>query len=140
MINEVEISNSQGSAAPKAEEFFERALFQDVLEMKSIKEVSDATALQHQQLRDDVYDCLFKFFQKTRGVNSGETAGQNEMFSVFELFFKNYYQHFRLAMEGLITEHSPVQVAYALGMKSERLIKMLDQFIKEVETELGQKQ
>jgi hypothetical protein len=139
MINEAEIVNSQGSAAPKAEEFFERALFQDVLEMKSIKEVSDATALQPQQLRDDVYDCLFKFFQKTRGVNSGE-SGQNEMFAVFELFFKNYYQHFRLAMEGLITEHSPVQVAYALGMKSDRLIKMLDQFIKEVETELGQRQ
>lgn len=117
------------------EEFFERALFEDVLEMKSLRKISESTEIELPELQDQVYQCLFKLYQKNRGV---ENPDKNEVFGIFELFFKNYYQHFRIAMERLITEGSPVKVAYFLGKSSDRIISLLDQAIQEIETEMAQ--
>ncbi len=119
------------------EEFFERALFQDILEMKSVQQVSDATAVNAQKIRDQVYTSLFELFQHCRGLNTESPQAAAEIFSVFELFLKNYYQHFRSAMETLIAEKSPVRVAYLLGKKSDRLNQMIDELIQEIQTELA---
>ncbi|HBE80052.1 MAG TPA: hypothetical protein DDW65_20065, partial [Firmicutes bacterium] len=93
------------------EEFFEGELFQDVLELKSLKKVAETTAVDISKLQDQVYQMLFSLYQQTRGIEPDQSSGKDEVFAIFELFFKNYYQHFRLAMEGLIAEHSPIKVA-----------------------------
>ena len=117
------------------EEFFERSLFDDVLEMKSLKQVSETTATDLGRLQDQVYQNLFKLFQKTRGLTTPDSS-QDEAFGIFELFFKNYYQHFRLAMESLLETKSPVTVAYFLGKNTDKMISILDQVVKEIEKEL----
>lgn len=120
------------------EEFFERALFQDVLEMKSIRMLSEATANEFGKLQDQVYRNLFDFYQKVRGINVTEQTETDEVFVVFELFFKHYYQSFRKAMEELITSSkSPVKIAYILGHKAEKMVASLNSIVKEIESELN---
>jgi hypothetical protein len=119
------------------EEFFEGELFQDVLELKSLKKVAENTAVDISKLQDQVYQMLFSLYQQTRGIEPDQSSGKDEVFAIFELFFKNYYQHFRLAMEGLIAEHSPIKVAYFLGKNTDKVTAMLDQFIKELEHEVA---
>lgn len=116
------------------EEFFERELFEDILEMRSLKKVSEVTAIEFSKLQDQVYQCLYQLYQKNRGLIPPE---KNEVFGIFELFFKNYYQHFRTSMEGLISRCSPVKVAYFLGKSSDKILEMLDQTILEIEKELA---
>jgi len=119
------------------EEFFERALFQDVLEMKSVRMLSEATATEFGKLQDQVYRNLFNFFQKIRGITVNEDSETDEVFTVFELFFKQYYQSFRKAMENLIaSSKSPVKIAYVLGQKTDQMIAALDLVVKEIEKEL----
>lgn len=116
------------------EEFFERDLFEDILGMKSLRKVSEVSTVELTKLQNQVYQCLFELYQKSRGVN---LADNNEVFGIFELFFKNYYQHFRTAMEGLITNSSPVKVAYFLGKSSDKMLTLLDQVVGEIEKELA---
>lgn len=116
------------------EEFFERELFEDILEMRSLRKVSEVTAIEFSKLQDQVYQCLYQLFQKNRGIVSPE---KNEVFGVFELFFKNYYQHFRTSMEELFSRCPPVKVAYFLGKNSDKILKTLDQTILEIEKELA---
>jgi hypothetical protein len=118
------------------EEFFERTLFQDVLEMKSLKKVSEVTATGIEKLQDQAYQCLFSLYQKARGVDVAENQAKDEIFTVFEMFFKSFYQYFRLNMETLIATGSPIKIAYILGKKSDLIISMLDQFVKEIEKEI----
>lgn len=120
------------------EEFFERTLFQDVLEMKSIRMISEATATEFGKLQDQVYRNIFNLYQKVRGVAAPEEAENDEVFVVFELFFKHYYQNFRKAMENLIAaSKSPVKIAYVLGQKTDQMITALDSVVKEIEKELN---
>lgn len=116
------------------EEFFERELFEDILEMRSLRKVSEVTAIEFSKLQDQVYQCLYQLYQTNRGLIPPE---KNEVFGIFELFFKNYYQHFRTSMEGLISRCSPVKVAYFLGKSSDKILEMLDQTILEIEKELA---
>jgi hypothetical protein len=118
------------------EEFFERDLFQDVLELKSLKKVAETTTVDINKLQDQVYQTLFGLYQQTMGNKTSESTGQNEVFTIFELFFKNYYQHFRQAMEIIIANQSPIKVAYFLGKNSDKITLMLDQFINELEHEV----
>lgn len=120
------------------EEFFERTLFQDVLEMKSVRMVSEATGAEFGKLQDQVYRNIFNLYQKVRGITVPEEAETDEIFIVFELFFKHYYQNFRKAMENLIAaSKSPVKIAYVLGQKTDQMIVALDSVIKEIEKELN---
>lgn len=120
------------------EEFFERTLFQDVLEMKSIRMISEATATEFGKLQDQVYRNIFNLYQKARGVTVPEEAENDEVFVVFEMFFKHYYQNFRKAMENLIAaSKSPVKIAYVLGQKTDQMITALDSVVKEIEKELN---
>jgi hypothetical protein len=119
------------------EEFFERELFQDVLELKSLKKVSETTAIDINKLQDQVYQTLFSLYQQTRGINPTVSSEKDEVIAIFELFFKNYYQHFRMAMETMIANHAPIKVAYFLGKNSDKVTAMLDQFIKELEHEVA---
>jgi len=119
------------------EGFFERELFQDVLELKSLKKVAETTATDLDKLQDQVYQTLFNLYQQTRGVKVDNTPEQDEVFTIFELFFKNYYQYFRQAMEKLITSQSPIKIAYFLGKNSNKITSMLDQFIKDLEHEVA---
>lgn len=120
------------------EEFFERTLFQDVLEMKSIRMISEATATEFGKLQDQVYHTIFNLFQKARGIAVPEETENDEVFAVFELFFKHYYQNFRKAMETLIAaSKSPVKIAYVLGQKTDQMITALDSVVKEIEKELN---
>lgn len=116
------------------EEFFERELFEDILEMRSLRKISEVTSIEFSKLQDQVYQCLYQLFQKNRGIVSPE---KNEVFGVFELFFKNYYQHFRTSMEELFSRCPPVKVAYFLGKNSDKILKTLDQTILEIEKELA---
>ncbi len=118
------------------EEFFERDLFQDVLELKSLKKVAETTAIDVNKLQDQVYQALFTLYQKTRGLNA-PNPGQDDIFPIFELFFKNYYQYFREAMESLLKTQSPVKIAYYLGKNSDKVSAMFDQFIKELQHEVA---
>jgi hypothetical protein len=119
------------------EEFFERTLFQDVLEMKSVRMLSEATGTEFGKLQDQVYRNIFTFYQKVRGINVPEENETDEVFAVFELFFKNYYQKFRKAMEELIaTSKSPIKIAYILGQKADKMMTVLDSVAKEIESEL----
>ncbi len=119
------------------EEFFEKSLFQDVLEMKSVKKVAESTAIDLGELQDQVYQNLFKLFQQNRGISEPENSEKDEVFAIFELFFKNYYQHFRIAMEALIISKSPIKVAYFLGKNADKITAMLDQFIGDLENEIA---
>jgi len=121
-------------SAVDEEEFFERDLFEDILEMKSLRKVSEVTTVELTKLQNQVYQCLFELYQKNRGVNLSDN---NEVFGIFEIFFKNFYQHFRTAMEGLITNSSPVKVAYFLGKSSDKMLMLLDQVVREIEKELA---
>lgn len=141
--NDVSLSISEPENVPitntiiDEEDFFERALFQDVVEMKSVRMLSEATATEFGKLQDQVYRNLFTLYQKVRGITVTEQTETDEVFVVFELFFKNYYQNFRKAMEELITSSkSPVKIAYILGHKAEKMIASLDSVIKEIESEL----
>ena len=117
------------------EEFFERTLFQDVLEMKSVRMISEATATEFGKLQDQVYRNIFNLYQKVRGVTVSEEPETDE---VFGLFFKHYYQNFRKAMETLIAaSKSPVKIAYVLGQKTDQMITALDSVVKEIEKELN---
>lgn len=116
------------------EEFFERELFEDILEMRSLRKVSEVTAIEFSKLQDQVYQCLYQLYQKNRGLIPPE---KNEVFGIFELFIKNYYQHFRTSMEGLISRCSPVKVAYFLGKSTDKILEKLDQTIQEIEKELA---
>ncbi|NLW47181.1 MAG: hypothetical protein GXY86_07585 [Firmicutes bacterium] len=120
------------------EEFFERTLFQDVLEMKSVRMLSEATGGEFGKLQDQVYRKLFNLYQEVRGVTVIEENETDEVFAVFELFFKNYYQRFRKAMEELIAaSKSPVKIAYVLGQKADKIMAVLDSVAKEIESELN---
>lgn len=117
------------------EEFFERTLFQDVLEMKSVRMISEATATEFGKLQDQVYRNIFNLYQKVRGVTVSEEPEADE---VFELFFKHYYQNFRKAMENLIaTSKSPLKIAYILGQKADKMMATLDLVVKEIEAEIS---
>lgn len=116
------------------EEFFERELFEDILEMRSLRKVSEVTSIEFSKLQDQVYQCLYQLYQKNRGLIPPE---KNEVFGIFELFFKSYYQHFRTSMEGLISRCSPVKVAYFLGKSTDKILEKLDQTIQEIEKELA---
>ncbi|MGE5583828.1 MAG: hypothetical protein ACM3X9_15025 [Bacillota bacterium] len=119
-----------------SEEFFERELFQDVLEMKALKKVAENIAIDINKLQDQVYQQLFQIFQEARGIKNG-TAEKDDVFTVFELFFKNYYQHFRGSMEKLLATKSPVKVAYFLGKNADKITAMLDQMISDLEHEVA---
>jgi hypothetical protein len=119
------------------EEFFERELFQDVLELRSLKKVAETTEIDINKLQDQVYQALFDLYQKSRGIKAESVSGQDEAFMIFELFFKNYYQHFRQAMESLVATQSPIKLAYFLGKNCDKITAMLDQFIKELEHEVA---
>ncbi|HOP75807.1 MAG TPA: hypothetical protein PLC07_12280 [Bacillota bacterium] len=119
------------------EEFFEDALFQDILGMKSIPQVAEKTAYDLKELQDDVYQALFALFQKTRGIATPSSTGSDDIFLIFETLFKGFYQHFRQAMEAISQDQPPVKVAYVLGKNSDKLLKMLDQFIQEINKELS---
>jgi len=117
------------------EEFFERTLFQDVLEMKSVRMISEATATEFGKLQDQVYRNIFNLYQKVRGVTVSEEPETDE---VFGLFFKHYYQNFRKAMENLIaTSKSPLKIAYILGQKADKMMATLDLLVKEIEAEIS---
>lgn len=119
------------------EEFFERALFQDILEMKSLKQVSEATDTRVEKLQDQAYQSLFSLYQRVRGQESIDRVGdKDEIFGVFELFFKNFYQQFRQTMEELVANRSSVKIAYILGKRSDLIINMLDHLVKEIEKDL----
>jgi hypothetical protein len=136
-LNETE-DNVVSKTIIDEEEFFERTLFQDVLEMKSIRMISEATATEFGKLQDQVYRNLFNLYQKVRGVSTPEEAETDEVFAVFELFFKQYYQNFRNAMENLMAaSKSPVKIAYVLGQKTDQMIAALDSMVKEIEKELN---
>lgn len=136
-LNETE-DNVVSKTIIDEEEFFERTLFQDVLEMKSIRMISEATATEFGKLQDQVYRNLFNLYQKVRGVSTPEEAETDEVFAVFELFFKQYYQNFRNAMENLMSaSKSPVKIAYVLGQKTDQMIAALDSMVKEIEKELN---
>jgi hypothetical protein len=141
MIDRLESDVSAGQDFEKTiideEEFFERELFQDVLELKSLKKVAEKTAVDINKLQDQVYQTLFGLYQQTRGIKIDGGSERDEAFTIFELFFKNYYQHFRQAVEGLIANQSPIKVAYLLGKNSDKVTAMLDQFIKELEHEVA---
>lgn len=144
MSSETNFSFSEPENAPIAktivdeEEFFERALFQDVLEMKSVRMLSEATSTEFGKLQDQIYRNLFNFYQKIRGITVNEASETDEVFAVFELFFKQYYQSFRKAMESLIaSSKSPVKIAYVLGQKTDQMITALDSVVKEIEKELN---
>ena len=128
-------SNVIEKAVIDEEEFFERALFDDVLEMNSLKQVSDTTAGDLKLLQEKTYRCLFDLYQKERGITTTGSE-KDEVFGIFEIFFRNYYQHFRSAMEELIKARSPIKVAYFLGKNSDKMQEMLTQVIKEIEKEL----
>ncbi len=141
--SETNLSFNQPENTPTAktlvdeEEFFERALFQDVLEMKSVRMLSEDTAIEFGKVQDQVYRNLFNLYQKIRGVTVSEESEADEVFVVFELFFKRYYQSFRKAMENLIaSSKSPVKIAYVLGQKTDQMITALDSVVKEIEKEL----
>jgi hypothetical protein len=119
------------------EEFFERELFQDVLELKSLKKVAETTAVDVNKLQDQVYQTLFNLYQQTRGINVSSPSQQDEIFPIFELFFKNYYQYFREAMDSLLKTQSPIKIAYFLGKNSDKVSAMFDQFIKELQHEVA---
>ncbi len=120
------------------EEFFERTLFQDVLAMKSVRMVSETTGTEFGKLQDRVYRNIFNLYQKTRGLTVSEEQETDEVFVVFELFFKHYYQNFRKAMENLISaSKSPVKIAYVLGQKTDQMIAALDTVVQEIEKELN---
>ncbi len=142
--NETTLSVSEQENTPVSktiideEEFFERTLFQDVLEMKSIRMLSEATTTEFGKLQDQVYHNLFNLYQKVRGITVTEETEIDEVFVVFELFFKHYYQNFRKAMEELIaSSKSPVKIAYILGQKADKMIATLDSVVKEIESELS---
>ncbi len=116
------------------EEFFARELFEDVLEMKSLRKVSEATEIELNKLQDQAYQCLSELFQKNR---DGSLPDNNEVFGLFELFFKNYYQHFRTAMEALLVDCSPVKVAYSLGKSTDKMLALLDQIVAEIKKEVA---
>jgi hypothetical protein len=141
MMDRLESDVSAGQDFEKTvideEEFFERELFQDVLELKSLKKVAEKTAVDINKLQDQVYQTLFGLYQQTRGIKIDGGAERDEAFTIFELFFKNYYQHFRQAVEGLIANQSPIKAAYLLGKNSDKVTAMLDQFIKELEHEVA---
>lgn len=122
---------------PIREEFFEPVLFQDVMEMKSVPLVAEKTASDFKALQDEVYRSLFNLFQKTRGITVQDKNTSDEMFNLFELFFKSYYHHFRVAMDEMLTNKSPLKVAYYLGKNSDKLLAMLEQFIQEIGRELA---
>ena len=113
-------------------EFFERTLFNDILGMESLRQVSEATAVDLDKLQDQTYQCLFNLYQQTRGIDQPNLPENDQVFVVFELFFKNFYQHFRLAIEDLIKAHSPLKVAYFLGKNSEKMQSILEQVVKEM--------
>lgn len=140
-MNYISTLSSPPELSPNAdlvkEEFFEDALFQDILEMKSIVQVSEKTAYDLKELQDEVYQALFTVFQKTRGISTPSSTGSDEIFLIFETFFKGFYQHFRQAMEVIAHDKHPVKVAYILGKNSDKLLKMLDQFIQEIREELS---
>lgn len=129
------ISNICEKGGVNEEEFFEQALFDDVLEMKSLKQVSDMAAADLKLLQEKAYRCLFNLYQKERGITMTENE-KDEVFGIFEIFFRNYYQHFRSAMEELIKVRSPIKVAYFLGKNSDKMHAMLAQVIKEIEKEI----
>lgn len=136
-VNAYAAVNPEQAEATIQEEFFEPALFQDVMDMKSIPQVSEKTASDLKTLQDEVYRSLFNLFQKTRGITIHEKNDSEEMFNIFELFFKSYYQHFRVAMDEMLTNKSPLKVAYYLGKNSDKLLVMMEQFIHEIEQELA---
>ncbi|HBF35847.1 MAG TPA: hypothetical protein DDW50_00825 [Firmicutes bacterium] len=118
------------------EEFFERELFQDVLELKSLRKVAENAAIDVNKLQDQAYQTLFSLYQQNRGIKAA-SPGQDDIFPIFELFFKSYYQYFRQAMEGLLATESPVKVAYFLGKNSDKVTAMFDQFIKDLQHEVA---
>ena len=106
--------------------------------MKSIRMISEATATEFGKLQDQVYRNIFNLYQKARGVTVPEEAENDEVFVVFEMFFKHYYQNFRKAMENLIAaSKTPVKIAYVLGQKTDQMITALDSVVKEIEKELN---
>ena len=144
LLNETDLNvsvpenNSIDQTTIDDEEFFERTLFQDVLEMKSVRMLSEAAGVEFGKLQDQVYRKLFNLYQKVRGVTVTEENETDEVFAVFELFFKNYYQRFRKAMEELIgASKSPVKIAYILGQKADKMMAALDSVAKEIESELN---
>ncbi len=136
ILNSENVSQAFEKALIDEEEFFERELFQDVLELKSLKKVAETTAIDVNKLQDEVYQTLFNLYQQTRGINV-TSPGQDDIFPIFELFFKNYYQYFRQTMESLLTTQSPVKIAYFLGKNSDKVTAMFDQFIKELQHEIA---
>ena len=136
ILNSENVSQAFEKTLIDEEEFFERELFQDVLELKSLKKVAETTAIDVNKLQDEVYQTLFNLYQQTRGINV-TSPGQDDIFPIFELFFKNYYQYFRQTMESLLTTQSPVKIAYFLGKNSDKVTAMFDQFIKELQHEIA---
>ncbi len=116
------------------EEFFERELFEDVLEMKSLRRVSETAEVELNKLQDQAYQCLYDLYQKNRGIAVPE---KNEVFGIFEIFFKNYYQYFRTEMEKLLSKCSPVKIAYFLGKSNDNMLALLEQIIREIEKEIA---
>lgn len=130
------LPESPSSALISEEEFFENSLFHDIMEMSSIPQVAEKTAYNLKDLQDEVYQSLFNIYQRTRGITSSSPSQSDEIFNIFELFFKNYYQHFREGMEKIAAEGSSLKIAYYLGKNSGKLLATLDQFIAEMEQEL----
>lgn len=118
------------------EEFFEPSLFQDILNMKSLLEISEKTATDLKVLQDQTYQNLFNFYQNVRGISVNESESRDEVFAIFELFFKNYYQYFRRSMEDLLSEKSPLKVAYYLGKNTEKFSQMLSTLVNEIKKEM----
>lgn len=118
------------------EEFFEQDLFRDIRDMKSLRLVSETAPCDSAILEEAVYQCLFTIYQKARGIPEAKDPEADEIFGIFEMFFKQYYQHFRAKMEELMSEKSPVKVAYLLGKNSARLLTMLDVTINDIANEL----
>jgi len=118
------------------EEFFERDLFQDILNMRSLLQVSETTATDLQTIQEQTYQSVFNLFQKIRGLSTTTDAVHDEVYGIFELFFKNYYQHFRRSMETMLMEKSPVKVAFYLGKNSDKFVNLLEVFIRELEKEI----
>ncbi len=136
ILNSESVSPEFENTVIDDEEFFERELFQDVLDLKSLKKVAQTAAVDVNKLQDRVYQTLFTLYQQTRGVNP-PSPGQDDIFPIFELFFKNYYQYFREAMESLLKNQSPVKIAYYLGKNSDKVTAMFDQFIKELQHDVA---
>ena len=134
--NDTIADTTRTSTILDTEEFFERFLFQDVLNMTALTEVSDKTAIDLKDLQDEAYQNLYTLIQKFRGISIQDEHSGDEILGIFELFLKNYYQHFRSSMEKLLKEKSPTKVAYYLGKNSEKFLQMLDLFIKEIEREI----